>query len=150
MAVQADIVVESPDERRVLIVECKRTKDVSNEQAARWRRNYVAHGLDAHVPYFLLAFSSGLFLWRANTNIDAPPDFTAPAKPVLKRYLGPIADQVDGPIEESLEIAFSTWLSDLASGIRKPDADSEADQMLVDSGLLAKIKNGKLRTQVAA
>jgi hypothetical protein len=149
MAVQADIVIETSD-GRILVVECKRVKETSNEQAARWRRNYLAHGLDSKVPYFLLAFSTGLFLWRANEDVDALPEFTAPAKPVLKRYLGPIADQPDGPIDESLEIAFSTWLSDLANGIRQPDVNSEADQMLVVSGLLERIKDGKLRTQVTS
>lgn len=148
MALQADIVIESPDRRRILVVECKRAQDTSRQHAVHWRRNFVAHGLDAEVPYFLLAFSSGLFLWRANENIEAPPDFTAPAQSVLKRYLGSIADQPGGPLEESLEIAFSTWLSDLAHGVRQPDALSEADQMLVTSGLLEEMRGGTLRTQV--
>lgn len=149
MAVQADFVIETKDRRLILVVECKRAKTTSITHAARWRRNFVAHGLDSAVPYFLLAFPTEIFLWHANQDIDAPPDFTAPAKPVLKRYLGPIADQPGGPLEESLEIAFSTWLSDLANGIRQPDTNSEADQMLVVSGLLARIKDGVLRTQVA-
>jgi hypothetical protein len=148
MAVQADIVIETPDRRRVLVVECKRAKETSPSQAARWRRNYMAHGLDSSVPYFLLAFPTALFLWRANQDMNAEPDFTAPAKSILQRYLGAIAEQPDGPLEESLEIAFSTWLSDLANGIRKPDVSSEADQMLVQSGLLAQIKDGIVRTQV--
>ena len=148
MALQVDIVIESPDRRRILIVECKRARDASSQQAVRWRRNFVAHGLDSEVPYFLLAFPTDLFLWRANANIEAPPDFTAPANGVLKRYLGPIADQPGGPLEESLEIAFSFWLSDLAHGVRQPDALSEADQMLVNSGLLEKIRGGVFKTQV--
>jgi hypothetical protein len=148
MTVHADIVIETRDRRRVLVVECKRAKETSPSQAARWRRNYLAHGLDSAVPYFLLAFPTALFLWRANHDMHAVPDFTAPAKSVLKRYLGAIADQPDGPLEESLEIAFSTWLNDLAAGIRQPDIGSEADQMLVRSGLLAQIKDGIIRTQV--
>ena len=148
MALRADIVIESPDRRRILVVECKRAQDASKQQAVRWRRNFVAHGLDSEVPYFLLAFPTGLYLWRANANIEAPPDFTAPAQDVLKRYLGSIADQPGGPLEESLEIAFSTWLSDLAHGVRQPDALSEADQMLVTSGLFEKMKGGIFRAQV--
>src|SRR5882757_1584765 len=148
MALRVDIVIESPDRRRILVVECKRAQDASSQQAVRWRRNFVTHGLDSEVPYFMLAFPTGLFLWRANANIGAPPDFTAPAQGVLKRYLGPIADQPGGPLEESLEIAFSTWLSDLAHGVRQPDSSSEADQMLVESGLLEKMRGGTFRTQV--
>jgi hypothetical protein len=146
MAFRTDIVIESPDRRRILVVEC--TRNTSSQQAVRWRRNFVAHGLDSEVPYFLLAFPTSLFLWRANANIEAPPDFTAPAQGVLKRYLGSIADQPGGPLEESLEIAFSTWLSNLAHGVRQPDALSEADQMLVTSGLLETMRGGIFKTQV--
>ena len=148
MAFQADIVIESPDRRRILIVECKRASDASREHAVRWRRNFVAHGLDSEIPYFLLVFPTGLFLWRANANVEAPPDFSAPARSVLQRYLGSIAEQPGGPLEESLEIAFSSWLNDLAHGVRQPDVHSEADQMLVASGLLERIRGGILGTQV--
>jgi len=150
MALRADIVVESPDQRRILVVECRRAQATSSEQAMRWRRNFVAHGLDSEVPYFLLALPTELFLWRANANITALPDFSAPATDVLKRYLGLIADQPGGPLEESLEIAFSSWLSDLAHGVRQPDAHSEAEQMLVSSGLLEIMRGGTVRTQVAS
>jgi hypothetical protein len=64
--------------------------------------------------------------------------------------MGRVADQPQAPLHESLEIAFSTWLSDLANGIREPDASSEPEQMLVQSGLLQRIKGGRVRTQVVA
>ena len=148
MAVYADITIETRDRRRVLVVECKRGKETSPLKAAQWRRNYLAHGIHLDVPYFLLAFPTTFFLWRASRDANAAPDFTAPAKSVLSRYLGKIADRPDGPLEESLEIALSTWLNDLATGIRQPEPGSEADQMLVQSGLLAQIKDGVVRTQV--
>jgi hypothetical protein len=147
MRLRADIVIESPDRRRILVVECKRADDTSSQQAVRWRRNFVAHGLDSEVPYFLLAFPTVLFLWRGNANVEAPPDYTVSSRGVLKRYLGPIADQAHGPLEESLEIAFSIWLNDLAHGIRQPDASSEADQMLVESGLLEQMRRGTFPMQ---
>ena len=147
MAIRAGIMIESRDRRPILVVECRRAHDSSSQYAVRWRRNLVAHGLDSEVPYFLLAFPTGLFLWRANSNLEAPPDFTAPAQPVLKRYLGPIAEQPGGPLEESLENAFYAWLSDLAHGVRQPEALSEADQMLVTSGLLEKMKGSTFRTR---
>lgn len=147
MAVRADIVIELPNRRPILIVECKQAQDISSQKAVRWRRNLVAHGLDSEVPYFLLAFPTGLFLWRANSNLEAPPDFTAPAQILLKRFLGPIADQPGGPLEESIEIALSFWLAELAHGVRQPEALSEADQMLVRSGLLERIKGVRFGTQ---
>lgn len=150
MRLEYDIVVEAPDRTRVLIVECKRAKESSDTDAVHWRRNLQAHGLNPNSEFFLLAFPTKLFLWRADRPPNASPDFSAPAKPVLKRYLGRVADQPGGPLPESLEIAFSSWLNDLASGVRQPDASSEPEQMVVQSGLLERIKGGRVRTQVVA
>jgi hypothetical protein len=150
MRLEYDIVVEAPDRTRVLVVECKRTKESSDVGATKWRRNLQVHGLNVDSEFFLLAFPTKLFLWKAGTPAHANPDFSAPSMPVLKRYLGRVADQPRAPLPESLEIAFSTWLSDLANGVRKPDASSEPERMLVQSGLLERIKGGRVRTQVVA
>jgi len=145
MAIRANIIIESTSWRPILIVVCRPTQDTSSQYATRFRRNLVAHGLDLDLPYFLLAFPTRLFLWRANANIEAPPDFTASTQAVLKRYMGRFADRPGGPCEESLEIALTVWLNYLANGFRQPEALSEADQMLVTSGLLEKIKGGRFR-----
>jgi hypothetical protein len=92
-----------------------------------------------------LAIPSRLFLWNTDGGKDAAPNFTADAQPVLRDYLGPIADQEGGPRGESLKLAIASWLGDLASKLRSPDK-SEADRMLVESGLLDKIKGGRVRT----
>jgi len=145
MTFSADIIVESHYRRPILMVKCRGAQGTSNQYATRWRQNLIEHGLDPEVPYFLLAFPTRLFLWRANANIEAPPDFAAPAQDVLRRYLGPIADLPGGP-RQSLELVFHFWLDDLAQELRQPDPLSEAEQMLVTSGLLEKIKGGLFRT----
>jgi hypothetical protein len=118
MATRAEIVIESRNRRPILVVECRRAHGSSSEYAVRWRRN-----------------------------LEALPDFTAPAQPMLKRYLGPIAERPGGPIEESLEYALYAWLSELAHGVRQPEALSEADQMLVTSGLLERMKGSTFRME---
>jgi hypothetical protein len=150
MPFEYDIVVDTPDRTRVLVVECKRMKDIPDVEAARWRRNFQMHGRDLGAAFFMLASPTQLFLWKADTALEAPPDFTAPAKPVLKRYLSHLADQPGGPLSESLQIAISSWLSDLSDAIREPDPDSEPERMIVQSGLLDKIKGALVRTQVSA
>jgi len=145
MAIRANIIIESTSWRPILIVVCRTTQDTSSQYATRFRQNLVAHGLDLDLPYFLLAFPTRLFLWRANANIEAPPDFTASTQAVLKPYMGRFADRPGGPCEESLEIALTVWLNYLANGFQKPEPLSEADQMLVTSGLLEKIKGGRFR-----
>ena len=150
MQPEYDIVVEAPDGARVLVVECKRAKESSNEGAVRWRRSFQANGPSLPSEFFLLAFPTRFFLWKADRLPDAFPDFSAPSKPVLKRYIRRVADQPGGPSSESLEIAVSTWLNDLASGTRPPDPSSEPEQLVVQSGLLKRIKGGTVRTQVSA
>lgn len=106
----------------------------------------MAHGLIPDVPFFLLAFSTGLFLWKGHIGEDSLPDYMAPAKPVLKEYLGSPWDGGEVLVEETLQIAFASWLADLAGAVRMPHADSEADAMLVRSGLYDQIRDGEVQS----
>ncbi len=150
MAFEYDIVVEAPDHTRVLVVECKRMRETSDTQATQFRESLATQERGLRNAFFMLALPAKLFLWKPDVALDAQPDFTAPARAVLGTYLGPWADQPGGPHSESLEIAISSWLSDLQNGIRNPDPRSEADRMIVQSGLLDQIKGGSVRMQVAA
>jgi hypothetical protein len=49
-----------------------------------------------------------------------------------------------------MELAIASWLNDLANNVRKPDPSSEADQMLIRSGLYDQMKHGVVRTHVHA
>jgi hypothetical protein len=149
MRFEYDIVVEAANGTRMAVVECKRTKETSDVDATALRRHLQAY-LDVQREFFLFASPQKLFLWKPKTPLDARPDFAASAEPVLKEYLGRWADQPGGPLPESLQIAFSSWLGDLANGIREPDLDSEPEQIIVQSGLLDQIKGGTVRTQVCA
>jgi hypothetical protein len=149
MPVEYDIVIETTD-GRVLVVECKRIKVTSAAEAAKVRRSFRGFARELAAPYFMLAFPTSLFLWKGDADVDAPPQFSAAARPVLQSYLGVVADQPGGPLSENLEIAISSWLGDLVSGVRQPDPDSEPEQMVVQSGLLDRIKGGKVRTHVSA
>jgi hypothetical protein len=150
MPVEYDIVIETSDRTRVLVVECKRIKVTTPADAAHLRRSFQDYAPNASADYFMLALPTALFLWKGDADPDAPPQFSAPAKPVLQSYLGAIADRPGGPRPESLEIAMSSWLGDLASSIRKPDPASEPDRMMVESGLFARLSGGMVRMHVAA
>jgi hypothetical protein len=146
MTAPLDIVVDSPAGQRVLFVECRATRKSTPEDAAHVRRNLIAHSQLPSDAFFLLAMTSKLFLWDKDGAANAAPNFTADAQPVLRDYLGSIADQEGGPRGESLELAIASWLGDLTSNLRRPDK-SDADRMLVDSGLFEKIKGGRVRTE---
>jgi hypothetical protein len=140
----ADIVAYSPDHRRMLIVECKMSTETSSESAARLRRSLLQHGLLAETPFFLLAYPTGLFLWKGDAKVDEQPAFSAPAKPILRKYLGEAAKDDANLRGESLELALYSWLSDLVSGVRTPETGNEADQILVQSGLYEMIRRGQV------
>lgn len=143
----ADIVVFTKGSQPILIVEISATKETSAAAAARSRRSLVENEMVAEVPFLLLAFKTAMFLWKKETPIDGPPDFTAPIKPLLRHYLKSLRDDRDVG-EESIQIAVHSWLRDLAIGIRKPEATFPPDKMLQDSGLYQQMYFGDVRSEV--
>jgi hypothetical protein len=145
-----DIVIETSDRSRILVVECKRMSVTTPADAAHLRRSLQSYSGSLSSDYFMLALPNCLFLWKGDAHPDAPPEFSASAKPVLQSYLGTVADRPGGPRPQSLEIAISSWLGDLASSIRKPDPASEPERMMLDSGLFERLRGGIVKTHVAA
>jgi hypothetical protein len=152
MPAPADITVYAPSRIGVLVVECKQARESTAEAAAHLRRNLLGDGYlnVPHTAFFMLAFPTALYLWRPDVAFDAPPDFSAAAKPLLREYLGDsIADQRPWPGAESMQLAISGWLGDLAGSIRNPDPASDADQMLVKAGVYGLIQGGAIRRDIA-
>jgi hypothetical protein len=150
MPLKSDITVESPLRRTILVVECQFASDASPNTAARLRKRLLADGyLDVPLDsFFMLVLPSSFHLWKPAAPPEGPPSFSASATAVLHSYLGKIAEQTPWPGAESMELAISAWLSDLAGSLRKPDA-SEADHMLVSAGLYDLIRGGTVRRELA-
>ena len=141
---QFDIAAYSRHRQLVLLAEVNWVKESSEETAVLFRHDLISHQLLPQVPFFLLAYRNALFLWKEASRPDARPNFQAATRPVLKKYLGDLADSDTGPGPEGMESAVKLWLSDLASGIESPDARTDADKMLVDSGLYELIRHGEV------
>jgi hypothetical protein len=146
----SDIVVYSSGHRPVLVVECKGGGETVAQGAAQLRRNLLIHGLIPDAPYLLLAFPTNFFLWKRESAPGDPPDFSAPSIGVLREYLGALADQKGVLREESLQLALEAWLGDLASTVRQPKSSSEADRIVVESGLFDLMKGGEVRSNVVS
>jgi len=146
MSFRPDITVDSPAGESVLVVECKVVRDARSTDAAAVRRNPIVHGQVPIGAFFLLALPTTFLMWNPGADITAASAFTASAESVLKDYLGAIVDREGGPREESLELAITSWLADLVDGLRKPVDSSDADSMLVASGVYDRIKGGYVRT----
>jgi hypothetical protein len=141
-----DIVVYSSDRRPALIVEVKASKEASPDLASALRKDLLQRDPLLSESFFLLAYSTSLFLWDKNAPADAKPT-TATAKDVLRDYGGTSVDREQGPSPESLTIMLYFWLDDLAAGIRKPKEASEADQLLVRNGVYERIRQGHVERE---
>jgi hypothetical protein len=148
MTIEADIVVETP-QRRVLLVECKWIKEPSAKKATDLRDNFAQLSTE-QADFFMLALRTGLHIWRRETPSGRPPDFTASTKQIWREYLGKMAERPDAIRSEAMEFAVASWLNDLANDVRAPNSTSEADQVLLQSGVYQRIKNGVVRTHVRA
>lgn len=145
MSGKFDIAAYSKTRQLVLLAEIHSLRESSEDAAVQFRMNLLTHNFLGEVPYFLIADRNSLFLWKQGSEPGKRPDFKSPAKPVLKKYLGNLADTNDRIGAESLDQAIRLWLTDLATEYEPPNPDSEADKMLVQSGLLACLKGGEIR-----
>jgi hypothetical protein len=140
-----DLAGYSANRQLVLVVEVKYMQETSDENAAFFRRNLVSHGLLSTDPYFLLAYRTTIFLWKANSQGDAKPSGSASMKPLVRSFLKPTTSDDEAVGRESLEFAVKNWLSEIASGTRAPDEKFEPDKMLMESGLYDRLKGGEIR-----
>jgi hypothetical protein len=140
----ADFVIELPGRGIQLLVEAKNTPAPSREWAGRYLRNLFAHADLPATEFFLLALRDHLYLWRHPKREARPPDFEGDTATALEPYLRGL--QLGTLNERSFELIIHAWLSDLVSG----SAESEGLKWLKDSGLSDLVRNGTIRTQIAA
>lgn len=147
--IEADIVVDVPGRGRVLVVEVTWFSEPSIEKVIE-HRDIRAPFWSTHFEYFMLVLRGEVYIWRRNTPPESPPDFSAPIQEVWNRYLGELAERPETLRSTVMQIAISSWLHDLANGVWPPDPESEADQMLLGSGLHELMKHGVVDTHVKA
>jgi len=148
MSAEADIVLDTPT-KRLLLVECTWMKEPSLAKATKLRDS-LAELWSTDFEYFMLALQTDLYLWRKAAIAGSEPRFTASATQIWRDYLGKLADDPEALRSASMVIAVGAWLNDLAHHATKPDSGSEADQLLLRSGLYDQMKGGVVRRHVPA
>jgi len=143
----ADFVVEGPDGGIQLVVEASNTTAPSPEWAARFLRNLFVHAEIPRTEYFLLALRDHLYLWHRPTTEPGLPDFAGETAKALEPYLQGHSVSLDGMYGRTFELLVHAWLIDLAAG---NSADAESLAWLKDAGLLESIRNGTVRSPIAA
>ena len=135
----SDIVVYARDRRPVLAVEIRETRQPSAKDAAALRGCLHAHGLVPASAFYLIVYPTTLFLWRRETPATDLPDYAASAK-----WAG---DDTGAArvYKDGLQLVVFWWLSVLTNGLRDADPASEADKILIDSGVYEDLRHGEVR-----
>ncbi|MFB2918302.1 hypothetical protein [Aerosakkonema funiforme] len=137
----------------ILLVEIKSRRHTSPEWAAKFRRNILAHGVFPKVPYFLMVFTDKFYLWAdEEARLDeSEPNYVIDARPIFQPYFEKAGIKSDREIsEESLELIFSSWFTNIIYSQELPNGADESQRWLIDSGLYAAIAGGSLQHEAGA
>ncbi len=133
-----DLLIENSDGDPIALVEVEAMSNLTRDEAIEIRRNIVARGLPAHVPYFLLLSQDVGFLWKESGRLSdsEPPTYEFPMHGVVNRYLDKEAqERLYGSV---LELVMLQWLYNLST---KPQViTEEPEKTLARSGFNESIK----------
>jgi hypothetical protein len=142
----ADFVIEKSG-RQVLQVEARNITSPSPDFAAEFLRDLFAVSGTPLCDYFLLALRNRLYLWRHPSFDISLADFEADTSEVLKSYLTGLRRPLDQVHQSTFEFVVQSWLGDLAAGDLRDAGDQ---RWLEESGLAKAVRDGYIRTNIAA
>ena len=141
-----DILIQSPEDLPIAVVEVKNRQDLTRELATALRRNIITHSLLPQTPYFLLISQDVGFLWKAPASPDTPPIYEFPMDKVVARYVKREPGERLYGIE--MEYLVLQWLNDLASG--KLKTNEEPEKTLALAGFNDSIREATVTLEDAA
>jgi hypothetical protein len=131
----------------ILAVEARNVVSPSSEYAAEFLQNILAHGDIPKSEYFLLALRNRLYLWRDPTAPVSLPDFEGDTSDALEPYLVRLRRPLDKLSQSGFEMLIQSWVGELVMGIL-PNGGYQ--NWLVDSGVAVAVRDGYIRTNIAA
>ena len=142
----ADILLRNPRGEAIAVVEAKGAMNLTPALAMDIRRRMLAHGLPAHLPYFLLLSQERGYLWQDSQALrsDTPPTVELPMAGVVKRYFP--AEPGTRLHGVQLELLLVQWLADLAAGASV--SESEPERSLEKVGFLDAIREAQVMHEV--
>jgi len=136
----ADIYVYSADRQLVVAIEFLGTYSTP-EYLERMRSLVLEECAGGKPLYILLARPSHLHLWRAEAEPGTKPQ-SASTLPIIKALTPKLAAEGWVVSGYSLRMIITTWLDKFTLGFA--DVDSEADQLIVQSGIYDRMRNGSV------
>ena len=146
----ADMVVYDSNGQLSLIIEIKNKQGTSRQWAAQMRRNILAHGLLPKTNMFLLALPDHFYLWKdIDAADDVTPTYDINPEPLLKPYYEKVGLSPEKMSGESFELILMSWLYEIKNMEQlSPSIPQETRRDLSESGLLKKIQEGQVATEV--
>lgn len=136
----ADIYVYSADRQLVVAIEFLGTYSTP-EYLERMRSLVFEQCAGAKPLYILLVRPSHLHLWRGEAEAGTKPQ-SASTLPIIQALAPTIAANGWVVSRYSLRMLITTWLDKFTLGFA--DVDSEADQLIVQSGIYDRMRNGSV------
>jgi hypothetical protein len=145
-----DLVAYDDRGQAVLLVEVKRSRDMSELWAAQFRRNILAHGTLPMAPFFLIATPERFYFWRqGDAGSEAElPHFTIDATKELKPYFEKFGLTPEKISSEALELIVFSWLNDIVGFGQSAARQDSSVRWLSESGLLGAL--GSARIELSA
>jgi hypothetical protein len=137
--------------RAILVGEVKSRVGMSEQWAARFRRNMLAHGILPKALFFLIATPERIYLWKQDQPgvSDEPPEFTIDVAREFKQYFEKMDKTPQAVGEQTLELLVLSWLTDIARTGRKRVKEDPSMLWLAESGLIDSLENARFEMNPA-
>jgi hypothetical protein len=135
-----DVLVSDQAGTTVAIVEVKALSEANEQNASRYLRNLLAHGIVPHARFVLLITPEMGYLWEAPEALlrGTAPSLIFPMERITQHYLR-TNGRAAPPEDLVLEAIVKQWLSDLADGIA---IDEAVTKLLREAGFLDAVRDG--------
>ena len=148
MVPRTDLTLYDRHGRPRVAVEVRHRRGTTSDWAAKLRRNLLAHGDLAAADYFLMVTPDRFYLWQgAGTALEAiPPTYDGESRSFFAPYLERAGIDPETVSRPAFELTVAAWLGDLMRAGR----DAQIPERLEGSDLLAAIRDGRLKYDLAA
>jgi len=111
----------------------------------------LAHGEFPHVDFFLIVTPDRLYVWKEAGDASAhlQPAYEIDAEPIFQPYFeraGVAPGEVSG---DAFELVAASWLGDLMRLEEHAEQSANGERLLVASGFLDAVKDGRVEYEVA-
>ena len=151
MSIPMDLAIYDSGGQLAAVVEVKAKRGTSRTWAAEFRRNLLTHGGNYRPIYFLIVTPDRIYLWKNAGTIPQilDPDYEIDARLIFKPYLDAAhlgEDRISGG---AFEIIVMSWLNRLTIAPSFDDDLPEHEKLLMASGLLDVLRDGKVEQEIA-